>query len=321
MFGSHESLSSVQRNGCFFFAELQDSRVSDAEAACNRAGVGLRTRWHFASWRATQEVDSCSIECRAVGNHAVPPVHTQADDGGECRRSDGRVGSVGCDHLIGSSTLVDQCGVCGGDGRSCSKSLFGWRRTGDFSECSCGPTSHQVSIIVCINLATKRVVPQRLCAAAERPRPEIRPCPTAPCSARWTTGSWTACSCGAGRQHRPVFCVETPASIGRTEERRVEDQYCWKTPKPPAVRSCASECPKWAVGEFGACSTDCGRGTRKRTVDCRQNGRRLEASFCSSEAKPPAVQDCFADGGCFKARAHSNSSDVPFSSTSDTTYR
>lgn len=33
---------------------------------------------------------------------------------------------VGCDLKIGSSKKVDACGVCGGDGASCTQPLYNW---------------------------------------------------------------------------------------------------------------------------------------------------------------------------------------------------
>lgn len=33
---------------------------------------------------------------------------------------------VGCDLKIGSAKKVDACGVCGGDGTSCTQPLYNW---------------------------------------------------------------------------------------------------------------------------------------------------------------------------------------------------
>lgn len=33
---------------------------------------------------------------------------------------------VGCDLKIGSAKKVDACGVCGGDGNSCTQPLYNW---------------------------------------------------------------------------------------------------------------------------------------------------------------------------------------------------
>lgn len=45
---------------------------------------------------------------------------------------------VGCNLEIGSKASVDECGVCGGDGSSCSKDLYHWSKTGSGCSVSCG---------------------------------------------------------------------------------------------------------------------------------------------------------------------------------------
>jgi len=46
---------------------------------------------------------------------------------------------VGCDLKIGSTKKIDGCGVCGGDGNSCSQPLYYWEMA-PMSQCSvtCG---------------------------------------------------------------------------------------------------------------------------------------------------------------------------------------
>lgn len=45
---------------------------------------------------------------------------------------------VGCNLEIGSKASVDECGVCGGDGTSCSKDLHHWGKIGTGCSVSCG---------------------------------------------------------------------------------------------------------------------------------------------------------------------------------------
>jgi len=45
---------------------------------------------------------------------------------------------VGCNLEIGSKASVDDCGVCGGDGTSCSKDLYHWGKIGTGCSVSCG---------------------------------------------------------------------------------------------------------------------------------------------------------------------------------------
>ncbi|KAL3099107.1 hypothetical protein niasHT_025551 [Heterodera trifolii] len=98
----------------------------------------------------------------------------------------GRCRSVGCYGIVGSSARADQCGVCAGDGSNCADELFQWRDTGHFNPCdkSCGPNSIRVSVPVCVNIPTERVVPERMCADRVRPRPQIRRCEHIVCPAK-----------------------------------------------------------------------------------------------------------------------------------------
>uniref|UniRef100_A0A183BNU2 Serine racemase n=1 Tax=Globodera pallida TaxID=36090 RepID=A0A183BNU2_GLOPA len=161
-----------------------------------------------------------------------------------------RCRAVGCDDVVGSSAREDQCGVCDGDGSSCAGELFRWRDTGHFSPCdkSCGPNSIRVSVSVCVNIHTERVVPERMCADRARPRPQIRRCEHIVCPSnshltpqlrhQWLAADWSDCSttCGTGEQRREVFCVER---VEKDVDRRVDDvQHCWQSQKPVEMRKC-----------------------------------------------------------------------------------
>lgn len=57
--------------------------------------------------------------------------------------------TVGCDLRIGSDRQVDACGVCGGDGSSCSRPLYHWTLT-SASLCSatCGGGNRNILITI-----------------------------------------------------------------------------------------------------------------------------------------------------------------------------
>ncbi|VDN03090.1 unnamed protein product [Thelazia callipaeda] len=93
---------------------------------------------------------------------------------------------VGCDGIIGSNSRTDHCGICGGTGESCTRTIFQWKDTKQFSPCdaTCGPNAHRVSVSVCQNMRNKRVVPERLCADQPRPRPVVEKCPDIVCPSK-----------------------------------------------------------------------------------------------------------------------------------------
>uniref|UniRef100_A0A915E493 Uncharacterized protein n=1 Tax=Ditylenchus dipsaci TaxID=166011 RepID=A0A915E493_9BILA len=174
----------------------------------------------------------------------------------------------------------------------------------------------RVSVSVCVNTITQRVVPERLCADQPRPRPQLRKCPHIVCPAKWLAGSWTDCSvsCGSGEQHRDVFCVETYTleqtplfnATNRTanttkhtvENRKVADQYCWQQQKPITERSCGAHCPDWQVGDWSECSVSCNKGIRRRNVECMQGNERTEDFLCDTAKKPIQNQPCYTGLSC-----------------------
>ncbi|XP_021918079.1 thrombospondin type-1 domain-containing protein 4-like isoform X3 [Zootermopsis nevadensis] len=71
--------------------------------------------------------NKCELNCRPVGFRFYATLNRTAVDGTSCRgASNGRwvcvsglCKNVGCDGVVGSTKLVDACGVCGGDNSTC----------------------------------------------------------------------------------------------------------------------------------------------------------------------------------------------------------
>ncbi|KAI1722523.1 immunoglobulin domain-containing protein [Ditylenchus destructor] len=277
---------------------------NDAQIEC-----ALRNRPPFGflpdKWTPVTAINNCSLSCRSEQTGKIKHFGISLKDGAKCKRSDtrhsacqaGKCQPVGCDRIIGSAARIDECGRCGGDGSSCAKKIFRWKDTLQFTPCdkTCGPNSVRVSVSVCVNTATDRVVPERLCADQERPRPQVKRCPYVVCPAKWLTGSWTDCSatCGSGQQYRQVFCL-----ADAVENRKVADQYCWQQQKPITERECGAPCPVWEIGDWGECSETCGKGLRKRNVECRQGNERTEDIMCSDQKRPVQTQPCYTSLKC-----------------------
>lgn len=108
----------------------------------------------------------------------------------------------------------------------------------------------------------------------------------------WETGSWGSCSasCGGGTQTRTATCK-------RSDGYTVPDSYCTKAgiAKPAVSQSCNTQsCTSytWQTGSYGLCSSDCGTGTKTRSVYCQRNdGTKVGDSFCSG-TKPSTSTSC-----------------------------
>ncbi|XP_037909605.1 ADAMTS-like protein 1 isoform X2 [Hermetia illucens] len=225
----------------------------------------------------------------------------RVQDGTRCRPGSldmciqGKCQRVGCDLKIGSAKKVDACGVCGGDGSSCSQPLYHWEMAA-MSLCSvtCGG-GYKMSRPKCRNRVTGEDVEDSLCSAVVQPEPAIVKCNTHLCPARWIVEEWGPCtkSCGGGYRERAVVCAEESNGV----KSKIPDDIC-RTPKPPTRESCnLHECPKWVPTEWSGCSVSCGTGIQVRGVECMDSHGKLSTQ-CNPHTKPPAEQVCTTGISC-----------------------
>uniref|UniRef100_A0ABI7Y9D4 Peptidase M12B domain-containing protein n=1 Tax=Felis catus TaxID=9685 RepID=A0ABI7Y9D4_FELCA len=102
-----------------------------------------------------------------------------------------------------------------------------------------------------------------------------------PTFSEWVIEEWGECSksCGLGWQRRVVECRDIngqPAS------------ECAKEVKPASTRPCADvPCPHWQLGDWSPCSKTCGKGYKKRTLQClSHDGGVLSHESCDPFKKP-----------------------------------
>ncbi|XP_057670179.1 protein madd-4 isoform X2 [Diorhabda carinulata] len=203
--------------------------------------------------------------------------------GGDCQQ-------VGCDLQIGSEKQVDECGVCGGDGSTCSRSLYHWILV-HTSLCSatCGG-GYKVSYPKCQNRDTGDEVEEKLCNESQKPDRTIVECNTQNCPPKWHTNKWGPCSvsCGRGIRHRQVQCV-----VQETNNTKliVDDTKC-EGPKPWFQEDCNEyDCPTWVTTTWSGCSVSCGEGTQVRNVECRDKDGRY-SELCLFNIKPISTKLC-----------------------------
>lgn len=111
--------------------------------------------------------------------------------------------------------------------------------------------------------------------------------------AEWTFYEWGPCShsCGEGTQNREVMCLD---GHGRPS------QDCPEELRPSSARSCfIHACPSWVVGEWSACSKSCGKGFRKRPLQCvRHDGQILPGDNCRYIDRPRPLIDLCIQSVC-----------------------
>ncbi|XP_058177260.1 protein madd-4 [Anopheles ziemanni] len=310
--------------------EQQDFRAHQCSAYDDVPYDGALLKWtpHY------DYSEPCALTCRGRPQHLLedmpdsagasesfpisddePSVIVQlsnrVQDGTRCRPGSldmciqGKCQRVGCDLKIGSTKKIDVCGVCGGDGTSCTQPLYQWE-IAPMSLCSvtCGG-GYKMAMPTCRNRVTGVDVEESLCNASSRPEPTVVQCNTHLCPPKWVTDDWRACSkpCGGGIRERVVVCAEESNGA----KNKVPDEAC-RGVRPKNQEACnVQECPKWVVGEWSGCSVSCGGGIQVRSVECMDTNGHYSAQ-CDPSSKPLTGQPCTTGIICNAGSAGSSSS-------------
>ncbi|XP_069805852.1 papilin isoform X2 [Dendropsophus ebraccatus] len=168
---------------------------------------------------------------------------------------------------------------------------------GSWTECSaeCGG-GYQSRLVFCT--IDNEAYPDYMCKG--RPAPlNNRTCSTQPCpqTKSWKVGEWGPCSatCGGGTQTRSVYCLTYE---GRASQQAVNDAECTAFTEKPATQQVCNlrACAKWNAGPWTQCSTECGEGIQKRTVNCRTDtGAIVQDTACMHQVKPADNQLCVGE--------------------------
>ncbi|XP_064192691.1 A disintegrin and metalloproteinase with thrombospondin motifs 17 isoform X1 [Anguilla rostrata] len=175
--------------------------------------------------------------------------------------------------------------------------LYIWTHS-SWGECSvqCGG-GQRSTIVSCMKIVNKTMtlVNDSHCHLENRPLPQVRRCNTHPCQSRWVTGDWGRCSvtCGKGLQLREVMCVYQLQNGSYINTR---DLYC-QGAKPAAIQGCEGrDClTVWEASEWSKCSSDCGRGIRRRTITCTN-----PQGQCDPASQPPVEEACEDHSKCYE---------------------
>ncbi|ELU06437.1 hypothetical protein CAPTEDRAFT_141382, partial [Capitella teleta] len=110
------------------------------------------------------------------------------------------------------------------------------------------------------------------------------------CPPQWATDKWSECkpSCGDGSRSRNIYCVGFHGNY-------VDPKQCPAKKKPRDSDDCTDQpaCPtvNWSTGEWGECSSECGRGRQMRTVACR-GARGQWSKACPLTTRPSDTRQC-----------------------------
>jgi len=98
----------------------------------------------------------------------------------------------------------------------------------------------------------------------------------------------------------PLAPYSPPNPSGDMVTLILPEGQCHPAPKPSDKEACGVEdCPPvWRAGEWSRCSTSCGSGEQRRSVECEQRSalgttRIFNPPYeCMNEERPPTVQLC-----------------------------
>ncbi|XP_047036539.1 ADAMTS-like protein 1 isoform X4 [Helicoverpa zea] len=272
-------------------------------------------------WRAHRDdAEPCALTCRGTPQHSgqspeptvalddedrvvVAVLAARVSDGTRCRPGsldmciDGRCQRVGCDLRVGSTRRVDECGVCGGDGSSCSRPRYHWLATpGSLCSATCGG-GYKMSLAVCRDRLTGSDAPEQLCDASSKPQASVVRCNTHPCPFKWYVGEWSSCSatCGGGVRTRRVLCARS-ANVTKTDtyEPGANAEPGCVSPAPRSTQPCNQhDCPVWVAGPWSGCSVSCGEGVQVRGVECTPSG-----GGCDPTTRPEISRPCSTGISC-----------------------
>ncbi|EFN62926.1 ADAMTS-like protein 3, partial [Camponotus floridanus] len=218
-------------------------------------GIRRRSRQEVPSSEAMASQDATDSLQYDNDETIVVQLADKVEDGTRCYAEstdvciDGECMKVGCDLRVGSNKNTDACGVCGGNGSSC-QSRYSWSLE-SISACSksCGG-GFKMAMTVCKSVGVdESVVEDSYCDANSRPEKTLMPCNTHPCTTKWLSGEWSACSasCGGGSRTRSVFCIEENGN----ETTKLPDHKCSSTHEPRTQETCNTvSCPMWETDKW-----------------------------------------------------------------------
>eukprot|EP00058_Branchiostoma_floridae_P014215 XP_002599703.1 hypothetical protein BRAFLDRAFT_70383 [Branchiostoma floridae] len=278
---------------------------------CKAAGFS-----EVSSLRGYTGDDACRLWCQH--NNGAWAYHGPVPDGMPCSTKDssicvkGSCKQVGCDGEFGSSAEFDTCGVCNGDGSTCSviEGTFTGNNHGTSTVVTLPESAYDITISSAVPLGEMSRNLVGLEADGERPlRPNAGLHYFFYGGAGWKTTQYNNLKLlfeAKGPLTKPVEVTVSTKSVTLFCQRSdtgyvVGNQYCQHLQKPHEERRIPCNldpCPvRWRVGTWGECSRTCGEGVMVRSLTCTREVSEgtwedLDQTYCDHVSRPTDRYEC-----------------------------
>ncbi|XP_031341557.1 papilin isoform X1 [Photinus pyralis] len=204
---------------------------------------------------------------------------------------------VGCDRMLGSNEVEDQCRICGGDGSMCNT-------ISDISNIQDLQVGYNDILLIpegATNILVQEVAESNNYLAVRDRHGNY-----------YLNGNWTidfprtldiaGCRFVYDRYPRGFMAPDSLRCLGPTNEpliivllfqnSNVGIQYQYSVPKNVLMGD--NETYAWIFSEFSPCTTSCGGGVQYRNISCagRKSLQPVEDSLCDISNEPESIQEC-----------------------------
>ncbi|CAL1266787.1 unnamed protein product [Larinioides sclopetarius] len=299
--GRHSCIGVSKR---YFFCNVDDCPPNSEDfraEQCKRFNH-LKYKGNYHNWVPYYSAQTlCELNCMPKGGKFYARMDRRVIDGTRCRADgsldvcvDGQCMEVGCDNILKSATKVDECGVCGGNGSSCSavKGIF------DEDDFEIGYNdllllpSGATSILIQEVQPTSNYLALRNAAGVyhlngnwrlEYPK-EINIAGTVFRYER--KGNHPEVLRAPGPTIEPIYVVLL------YQEKNLGISYEYSI--PATIKIPQRDSYEWIIDDSDECSQSCGGGVQIRTVSCirKSNGDIVDKELCDPTLKPAVNASC-----------------------------
>ncbi|CAG9769262.1 unnamed protein product [Ceutorhynchus assimilis] len=278
--------------------------------------TGVRTSDTWLPYESQEDDKKCKFSCVSDERKEVFVLDEDLTDGTPCSYDNeddiciqGKCYEIGCDGNLNSTAKRDKCGVCGGDGSSCTNTNITIRKRlkREIKKVAVLPRMAR-HIKVDTNVTFRNTIDSPSIAFVLKNRNKKGYAVTIPNTAlhskivegtnffyRKIGNNHNIWGSGPILAELVIMVITSPKQASEGIFLSSNTQYSiHKDFLLPSKRY------KWIIGGWGPCSASCGRGRRQKTLGCWDNRKNklVLRKFCSLMQKPSVEAESCNNFGC-----------------------